>query len=181
MILDVGCGEVPLGSVNVDLHVEGTTHRGEHNRRLDPHKIPNFVRADMNTLPFKDGVFRTVVSNYALEHITTPYKALKEMLRVSSKYIDVQVPHRLDRAHPHNRSWDKRHHVSLFTRKWFGDLARKLGLKILVCEAVSYRFFPHRYIPLLRLPYLLRFHAEKGDRPTHPYASDFMNHPRMVF
>ena len=82
LILDVGCGHTPRGTVNVDL----PTHKSEHffhkEKVIKPKSAPNFVRADAHHLPFRSSVFDKTVSSHTCEHLDNPEKAIKEMLRV---------------------------------------------------------------------------------------------------
>ena|GEM_PF-1793944 len=67
-VLDVGCGDVPKGDVNVDLFFYV--------------KCQNFVIAEAHHLPFKNGVFGKVYSKHCLEHLENPLKFFKEVKRV---------------------------------------------------------------------------------------------------
>lgn len=81
MILNVGCGSVPDGDVNVDV-VRG--------RWVD-------VVCDGQFLPFKDGCFEMVFSSHVIEHIVNPYLFLRECFRVAVKKVVVVCPHRFDK------------------------------------------------------------------------------------
>lgn len=90
LILDVGCGSRPRGNVNVDLFLEKSEHRYTD---IDLKKIPNFVNASVNYLPFRDNTFFKTICVSVLEHRGVDfYKALNEMLRVSSNYVEFRVP-----------------------------------------------------------------------------------------
>lgn len=162
-VLDVGCGHRPRGTVNVDRYIEVTSHRGAliHDYELKARIIPNLVCADINALPFRDRVFDKVFSDNVIEHISTPFRAIKEMLRVSSDLIEIKCPHRFDRALLHQFRWERKHHISHFTRKWFNDVADVLGLSILELGVVERRNFPHVLIPILSLPYQISFKAKR--------------------
>lgn len=67
-VLDVGCGDVPKGDVNLDLFFYV--------------KCENFVIAEANYLPFKDGVFGKVYSKHSLEHFEDPFKFFKDAKRI---------------------------------------------------------------------------------------------------
>ena len=69
--LDVGCGDVPKGDVNLDLFYYG---RGK-----------NFVIGDAHHLPFKDEAFGTVYSKHCLEHLENPLFFFEEAKRILKK------------------------------------------------------------------------------------------------
>jgi hypothetical protein len=136
--LDVGCGSNPLGHVNVDLFIGDTEHRAN---TLIPEEIPNFIQCDACKLPFKDNTFPVVRSKDTLEHVgrkpqrtnPAPYKALKEMIRVSSRKIEVIVPHRFSMANAEKRFW-KREHNAFFNLRWFEKviprIEKELSIKL---------------------------------------------------
>ena len=65
--LDIGCGAVPTGDVNLDLLIPG-----DERRQFDPQKIKNFILADCQHLPFPDNTFLEVYSSHFLEHVRDP-------------------------------------------------------------------------------------------------------------
>jgi ubiquinone/menaquinone biosynthesis C-methylase UbiE len=71
VILDVGCGNVPNGHVNLDLFYYG--------------KGNNFVVGEAHHLPFKDHTFIKVYSKHCLEHLENPLAFFKEAKRVLIK------------------------------------------------------------------------------------------------
>jgi len=89
MRLDVGCGNVPTGDVNIDL-LDSERHR--NGKKLVPKKIPNFIWASVYALPFRNNSFDEVVSFHLLEHLEVPLAALSEMIRVSKNLVTVVVP-----------------------------------------------------------------------------------------
>jgi SAM-dependent methyltransferase len=85
MNLDVGCGHSPKGDVNIDLHIKATSHRNrtvELDEDLDTKKIPNFVKADANFLPFRPRMFKKVFMYEVLEHFDVPKQVLSEIRKV---------------------------------------------------------------------------------------------------
>jgi ubiquinone/menaquinone biosynthesis C-methylase UbiE len=66
--LDVGCGDVPKGDVNLDLFYYG---RGK-----------NFVIGEAHHLPFKAETFVKVYSKHNLEHLENPLVFFEEAKRV---------------------------------------------------------------------------------------------------
>jgi ubiquinone/menaquinone biosynthesis C-methylase UbiE len=99
LVLDVGCGWYPQGDINVDIQ-----------KRKD--RIPNFVKADGQHLPFRDNVFSLVNSQHAIEHTPNPFLFLKELFRVSKCQVVLRCPWRFERnlhRHPdHLHSFNKK-------------------------------------------------------------------------
>lgn len=69
--LDVGCGDVPKGNVNLDLFYYG---RGR-----------NFIIGEAHHLPFKSEAFAKVYSKHCLEHLESPLVFFTEAKRVLKK------------------------------------------------------------------------------------------------
>ena len=59
--------------------------------RLDPQPGADIL-GDAHDLPFKDRSFDLVLSRHSLEHVLCPYLALREMARVSRRWLVVAVP-----------------------------------------------------------------------------------------
>lgn len=59
---------------------------------IDEYDIPNFVRADAQSLPFEDDQFDTALLAEILEHVPDDIKALQEAKRVSKRLV-VSVPY----------------------------------------------------------------------------------------
>lgn len=96
-ILDIGCGE---GFILSKLKEEGI---GESWEGIDYSKeaiqIGKKINPDLNLKQgsiydskFKDNSFDLVVCTEVLEHLEDPKKALKEVLRISKKYVLLSVP-----------------------------------------------------------------------------------------
>lgn len=110
-ILDIGCGNNPQGSVNVDLFLEPTFHRNLDDQEIKAHKIKNFVKCDASNLPFSDKAFDLAYSHHVLEHLENPLGTLKEWARVARR-IRVVVPDlKICRIYgefePHLFSWSR--------------------------------------------------------------------------
>lgn len=160
-MLDVGCGHLYEGDVNIDLFIEATAHRSlEANMRTNTDiklsGVPNLIQADCGStsfrfLPIKDSVFDVAVSNHLVEHIDEPFKLLKEMVRVTKPdgLIRVTTPHKLS----HNRKWIMHKHS--FNLAWFLKAFRVLSVE-LVGSKKSYKYIPHDYFPLFRVPYFIQ-------------------------
>jgi SAM-dependent methyltransferase len=71
VFLDVGCGDVPKGDVNLDLSYYG---RGR-----------NFVIGDAHYLPFKAETFMKVYCKHCLEHLEKPLVFFEEAKRILKK------------------------------------------------------------------------------------------------
>lgn len=96
-ILDAGCGEgftlENLRAKNIGKAYEGIDFL---KTAIDlGHKIhPQITlkQASIYELPYKDNSFDLVLSTEVLEHLKEPKKALKEIFRVSKKYVLLSVP-----------------------------------------------------------------------------------------
>jgi len=69
--LDVGCGDVPKGDINLDLFYYG--------------KGKNFVIGEAHHLPFRDQTFTRVYSKHCVEHLEDPLKFFTEARRILIK------------------------------------------------------------------------------------------------
>lgn len=96
-ILDAGCGE---GFTLEYLRVRkiGKTYEGidflkkavEIGTKVHPNI--KLKQASIYELPYKDNSFDLVLSTEVLEHLEDPRKALKEIFRVSKKFVVLSVP-----------------------------------------------------------------------------------------
>lgn len=82
MILDIGCSDAPIGDVNVDIQ-DYYYYRGK--AKLD-------LLCDGFYLPFREKSFDIVCSRHVIEHVENPYLFLKELTRVSCKYVFISCP-----------------------------------------------------------------------------------------
>lgn len=96
-ILDAGCGEgFTLNRIqkeNVASKYEGIEFNPQ-SIKIAKSLYPklNIKKATIYELPFKDKSFDLVMSTEVLEHLEDPRKGLKELIRVSKKYILISVP-----------------------------------------------------------------------------------------
>lgn len=147
-ILDVGCGNNPMGDVNVDLYIGVSKHRDS--RVLVPQNIPNFVLCDAAHLSFRDDCFEKVFSKDSLEHVGKkpqstnpgPYMMLKEMIRVSKGDVEIYVPHRFSIDNCEKRFWIRRHNA-FFNLRWFKwaipKIEKELGIRTSIFAEIIYK------------------------------------------
>jgi 2-polyprenyl-3-methyl-5-hydroxy-6-metoxy-1,4-benzoquinol methylase len=96
-ILDVGCGEGftlnRLKEKGIGKKLEGLEYLSaaiELGKKTYPDiKI---IQGSIYELPYKDDSFDLVLCTEVLEHLEEPEKALKELVRVSNKYLVISVP-----------------------------------------------------------------------------------------
>lgn len=84
-ILDVGSGIKKHG--NILLEGENVFHVD-----IDKNAFHVEVVCDIHHLPFKDSSFYIVHASHILEHVNSPFYSLKELKRVSKKWVIVKVP-----------------------------------------------------------------------------------------
>lgn len=110
-ILDCGCAEGDLVSFlkknKVADRVEGidlSDKAIENARKVNPHLI--IKKGDIYDIPGKANEFDLVIATQVFEHLKFPRKALRDMARVSKKYILVSVYNEsFFRFGPHNNHW----------------------------------------------------------------------------
>lgn len=121
LVLDVGCGVTPHGTVNMDFIERGENlHVGAV---MNPHAAPNFILADATHLPFKDAAFNVVYSSHVIEHVPDPQMMFSEICRVASKRAIIRCPHK-------RGSGAKRpHHINYIDEEWFTQAAQKVGVE----------------------------------------------------
>jgi ubiquinone/menaquinone biosynthesis C-methylase UbiE len=121
LILDVGCGANPKGTVNIDFVRSGINlHIGGFMK--DPQAIANFVVADACHLPFKNEAFNLVFSSHVIEHVSEPTKMFDELCRVAKAKVIVRCPHKV------GSGAKRQHHLSYFDEAWFKQKAESIGL-----------------------------------------------------
>lgn len=96
-ILDVGCGEgVTLNKIQemkIGKKLEGVDNFKDA-IEIGTKTFPKLSLkiADIYALPYKDNSFDIVLCNEVLEHLERPQDAIKELIRVSNKYLLLSVP-----------------------------------------------------------------------------------------
>ena len=146
--LDIACGDLPQGSVNIDF-LPHSDNKQRHEGDIHLELTPNFIIADAQHLPFRDNTFELVYSSHAIEHVDDPFLMLKEMCRVSKHRVEVICPHRYGHR---AKGYDKGVHKSLFTARWFEMAFQKLGCIRIRVHYSRYRYKPSRWFPLVCLP-----------------------------
>ena len=137
MKLDVGCGHNPKGDVNVDLFLDRpiATREGEQKvyeefKKRDV-KIPNFVCADCNNLPFRSQAFDEVVCHHLLEHVGVDLvQTCRELIRVAKGKVVISVPSEFCNtkyAQAHGGAWL---HDKILTPEAFHILFRQFERKV---------------------------------------------------
>jgi SAM-dependent methyltransferase len=74
-LLDAGCGVRDIGAHLAEHGVERIT-------RCDLGAVPSGVQARLESLPFADGTFDSVLCNAVLEHVEDPVATMRELARV---------------------------------------------------------------------------------------------------
>lgn len=96
-VLDAGCGEGFTLSRFYELKIGESLEGIDYSldaiklgKQVHPHL--NIKRGDIYNLVYKDNSFDLVICMEVLEHLENPARALKEIERVSSKYVLLTVP-----------------------------------------------------------------------------------------
>lgn len=95
-ILDAGCGEaviLELASLHGFKSVAGMDF--DISRLVEAHERlkTNYIQADIHTIPLSESSFELVICLEVLEHVGSPQQALRELKRVTTKYVLISVPH----------------------------------------------------------------------------------------
>jgi len=145
-VLDAGCGE---GFTLDRLRKEkiGIEFVGIDNSavaiNLGKKLFPGFVLKvdDIYNLSFDDSSQDLVLCTEVLEHLKEPERAIKELIRVSKKYIVLSVPNEpffsfrnLLKGKHIKRLGNTPGHINWWTSLAFEKLVKKLGLKVIKIE-----------------------------------------------
>lgn len=92
-VLDVGCGRGYLaGKIAREkgMRVVGVDIAAHEQQESSPHVT--FVRHNVQTLPFEDRSFDTVLCTHTIEHLLDPLQTIHEIRRVAARKIIIVVP-----------------------------------------------------------------------------------------
>jgi SAM-dependent methyltransferase len=142
-ILDVGCGDgylcKRLLEAQIAPRVDGVDIA--HPRLRFAATIAHqgrFVAGRIDRLPFRDDAFPLVTAVEVIEHIEDPLATLRELARVSSRYVLITVPNEQvpDQALcPHClRRFPVDGHLHMFTAGGLAELCTKAELRVLQIE-----------------------------------------------
>jgi ubiquinone/menaquinone biosynthesis C-methylase UbiE len=97
------------GDVNVDVH------------RVFKKPNSEFIMASSSNLPFISNAFEKVYCFHVLEHLSDPFKSLKEIVRVTFYCAELAVPYG---KHPYAHI--DTDHKTFFSRGWFSKALTQL-------------------------------------------------------
>lgn len=135
-VLEVGCGDGQVltelahrgfgpGLVGVEVSETAAT-MARHRTEID-----SVVTFDGRRLPFPDSSFPVVIATHVLEHVTEPAVLLREMRRVSSSFVVIEVPLERNLAAQRPRAMELSRrvgHVQRFSRSDVQRLIDDVGL-----------------------------------------------------
>jgi len=97
------------------------------------------VICDVAYLPFRNKVFQDVFCFHVLEHTLNPARGLSELVRVTWRMVEIEVPHRFGRM-AKSQSWKKGnvalYHLCSFRTNWFHQCLKNFRR----CVKVFYQF-----------------------------------------
>lgn len=124
-VLDIGCGEGKLVAelVNSGLDAFGLDISDVVVKRANSRLNGRFKQGSILDLPFQDNHFDTVVSTECMEHLTPEDvpAALKEICRVTGKYVFLQIATTQDR--------DGHGHLTVEGREWWETKCLDAGFR----------------------------------------------------
>ncbi len=118
--LDVGCGHLPTGDVNIDRFKSSRwspdmPFNAGFETSSSPYRLD--LIADAEHLPFRDKSFNEVYSAHTIEHVDHPQQMVKEMERVAVKTVSIRCPAMFAHGHRGNPF-----HKWTFKQSWFRAL-----------------------------------------------------------
>jgi SAM-dependent methyltransferase/uncharacterized protein YbaR (Trm112 family) len=131
--LDVGAGN-GFSSIYAPAQIDVVATDGSW-RMLSRHPGHARVIADATALPFAGGSFDLVFCWELLHHVDEPWRALREMARVSRKSVVFFEPNPLNLAQFLFSLYDREHRrVLRFSRRYVADQVQRAGLRLLTFE-----------------------------------------------
>ena len=141
-ILDAGCGEgftlTRLSKEKIGDSLEGVDFSKdaiEIGKKMYPDL--KLGQADINKLPYRNNSFDLVIATEVLEHVDYPRRALRELIRVSNKYVLVTVPNepwftvqRILRGKNLKQLGRHPEHVQYWSSQKFVEFVRREKIKI---------------------------------------------------
>lgn len=119
LVLDIGCGSTPRGTVNMDVYV--------------PHPIPpDFVLGSAELLPFSRRSFDLVTSHFVIEHVLEPARFIKSQVQCARKQVEIVTDNiewigdRWFRIFKTGRLFHDEH-CYCWTKEYLDNLVRRLG------------------------------------------------------
>lgn len=94
------------------------------------------INGDCQTLPFQDNSFEVVYCGHVLEHLTNPFKALKEFNRVSKRLIVLKVPNSVI----HHYWIEYEGHLFSWEYQSFYNILKKVFRDVQVSTNIHFRF-----------------------------------------
>jgi len=148
--LDVGCGDRPKGTINLDLYKAETKDLQGYRGKVNPKNTSNFVQGSIYFLPFKNNAVDITLCHHTLEHLIHPEEAIKELLRVSSSHVEIVVPFRYHEIiqnwfWPTRKRWMQKHHKWNFDKSMLRALFKSFNGEV----KIRYRY---KVIPVVRNP-----------------------------
>lgn len=136
-VLDVGCGEgftlSKLKENKIGKKYEGIDASREA-IYIGKKQYPelNLKEGNIYKLDYKDNSLDLVICTEVLEHLENPEKALRELLRVSKKYLIISVPNEPFFYLFNYTQWGKDiGHINKWTSRGFTKLVKRQKVKIL--------------------------------------------------
>ncbi|MBL7703062.1 MAG: class I SAM-dependent methyltransferase [Ferruginibacter sp.] len=184
-LLDVGCGNGVFLNWLLDQGTKIKLTGSDRSETALKYVKTNKIQSDIAQLPFEDGSFDCVTCLEVIEHLPVNVyeQALKELVRVSGKYIIISVPYeeKLEEAHtqcPNCRSiFNSDLHFRSFSETVFNNLLNDYGGKNVSSQKLGeysmfkghrlYQklFFPHQLLAWNSPICPLCGYAESGSKP----------------
>lgn len=146
-ILDAGCSKGYLNKINTDKKLFGI----DISKKLldDIQGYTEVKEGSLLKIPYKTNQFDLVVCFQVLEHIEDYQKAIKELIRVSNKYILLSTDFvtKSDRIFSRDPLKNPHGHMHQFNINKFMNLLMKENLKI---EKIEYHFPLFKYSTTLK-------------------------------